>query len=853
MGAGLSMASVNKIKELANSREYSLALELVEHQDLTKSLNPQFLRLCGEIYIQNDRYVDARRCLIMAHRLGPESKRIMFVFVELYLRMGYFELAKTYYDMYMFDATKSDSRQMEYIWMKHEHPQDYESMERLLDIYSHNLDYDWSFELYLLYKKAGKEKEAKILADLYRATYKNSENSECIDRMERGTTSVDELFDLYAREACADDREEEETLRIEEKELLEADNLRMHPKEAEITVMYEDALTPAESEKKVQKLLKKQDKEEERKEKKLLKKQKQQEKKIEKQNAKSALEEAKPEPEAESGEEAKPEPEAESGEEAKPEPEAESGKEEAKPEDVDVEKSETVPVTQEEKTEPNPEADNMDEISNEKRKGFFHRLFRKKKNEEDELSGETVTEQKSDKKINDEVDTSSDSEIKQEIVEQTAEHSTIEQTVEHANAQQIENNIDTKIAERTEDMGQNRKTIANNVVIVEDDDDFEAQADTVEELAAKSKEEKKLTSPEKDEKPAFEFQTMELAPEDFDDQYEVDDFTEKLDDEFGEMNAYESKSETVEEEPEVIEEEIKEEPEAVEEETEEEPEAVEAEPEVIEEETEEEPEAVEVEPEVIEEETEEEPEAVEVEPEVIEEETEEEPEVIEEEIKEEPEAVEAEPEVIEEETEEEPETVEAEPETVEEEPEVVEAELETVEAEPGVIEEEPETVEEEPGVIEEELETVEEEPEVIEEEPETVEEDSEAIEEEPEFHVAPFTTKPKKKKLDFPEFKSSLFPDYHKEMKEVENNFDEIMEEAQDKMTENMRKEAQMQKEAEALLASLGISLDSIPTPKTVQKETQPEQKGPSRDELKASLKIDTNKKNLLKQIKEYR
>ena len=782
MGAGLSMASVNKIKELANSREYSLALELVEHQDLTKSLNPQFLRLCGEIYIQNDRYVDARRCLIMAHRLGPESKRIMFVFVELYLRMGYFELAKTYYDMYMFDATKSDSRQMEYIWMKHEHPQDYESMERLLDIYSHNLDYDWSFELYLLYEKAGKEKEAKILADLYRATYKNSENSECIDRMERGTTSVDELFDLYAREACADDREEEETLRIEEKELLEADNLRMHPKEAEITVMYEDALTPAESEKKVQKLLKKQDKEEERKEKKLLKKQKQQEKKIEKQNAKSALEEAKPEPEAESGEEAKPEPEAEGGkEEAKPE--AESGKEEAKPEDVDVEKSETVPVTQEEKTEPNSEADNMDEISNEKRKGFFHRLFRKKKNEEDELSGETVTEQKSDKKINDEVDTSSDSEIKQEIVEQTAEHSTIEQTVEHANAQQIENNIDTKIAERTEDMGQNRKTIANNVVIVEDDDDFEAQADTVEELAAKSKEEKKLTSPEKEEKPAFEFQTMELAPEDFDDQYEVDDFTEKLDDEFGEMNAYESKSETVEEEPEVIEEEIKEEPEVVE-----------AEPEMVEEE---------------------------------------------------PEVVEAEP------VEEEPEVAEAEPETVEEEPEVVEAE--PVEEEPEVAEAELETVEEEPEVVEAELETVEEEPGVIEEEPETVEEESEAIEEEPEFHVAPFTTKPKKKKLDFPEFKSSLFPDYHKEMKEVENNFDEIMEEAQDKMTENMRKEAQMQKEAEALLASLGISLDSIPTPKTVQKETQPEQKGPSRDELKASLKIDTNKKNLLKQIKEYR
>ena len=129
MGAGLSMASVNKIKELANSREYSLALELVEHQDLTKSLNPQFLRLCGEIYIKNDRYKDARRCLIMAHRLGPESKRVLYTFVELYLRMGYFQLAKTYYDMYMFDANAYDSRDMEYVWNKHEHADDYKTLE----------------------------------------------------------------------------------------------------------------------------------------------------------------------------------------------------------------------------------------------------------------------------------------------------------------------------------------------------------------------------------------------------------------------------------------------------------------------------------------------------------------------------------------------------------------------------------------------------------------------------------------------------------------------------------------------------------------------------------------------------
>lgn len=39
-----------------------------------------------------------------------ESKRVLYTFVELYLRMGYFQLAKTYYDMYMFDANAYDSR-----------------------------------------------------------------------------------------------------------------------------------------------------------------------------------------------------------------------------------------------------------------------------------------------------------------------------------------------------------------------------------------------------------------------------------------------------------------------------------------------------------------------------------------------------------------------------------------------------------------------------------------------------------------------------------------------------------------------------------------------------------------------
>ena len=806
MGAGLSMASVNKIKELANSREYSLALELVEHQDLTKSLNPQFLRLCGEIYIKNDRYKDARRCLIMAHRLGPESKRVLYTFVELYLRMGYFQLAKTYYDMYMFDANAYDSRDMEYVWNKHEHADDYKTLEPLIAGYAHNLDYDWSFELYLLYKKEEKQNEAATLAELYHASFKNSDNSQIILDIEAGKVKVDTYFDIYADTEAVDDDPDMEALRAEEQELLATDDLRMHPKEAEITIMYEDSYTPAGSEKKVQKMLKKQEREEQRKEKKLLKKQKQQEKA----EAAAAAEAEKTEAEVKPATEEKTETETKVPETVADETEQKTSEKTTVTEQETAEKA-SVTETSEQKTAEEASETEAEEPEKEKKKGFFQRRKRKKHEEESETTDADIEETK----------------------EVTSESEDVKPSEE---PKESNSDISSEIAETTgqaEDMRRRKGTIAKDVVVVDEDDGFEAEADTIEELASKEHVTQETETKEAEvttaKKTTFEFQTVELAPEDFEEEYEVDDFSETVDDEFGEMKMPEPKpeiEETVEEEPEIeeiAEETVEEEPE-VEEEIEE-PEVVEPEPEI-----EAEPES-EIE-ETVEESVKEEPEA-ELE---IEETVEEEPEA-EEEI-EEPEVVEPEPEV---ETEPELEIEE----TVEEEPEV-EEEIE----EPEVVEPEPEVESESEPEIEE---TVVEE--AVEEEPET-EEEIEEPEEEPkeEFHVAPFTTKPEKKKLDFPVFKSSLFPDYHKEVKIVENNFNKIMEEAQDKMTENMQKEEQMQREAEALLASLGISIDSIPTtPQAEKKEEQPVQKGPSRDELKASLKIDSVKKNLLKRVKEYR
>ena len=949
MGAGLSMTSVNKIKELANSREYSLALELVEHQDLTKSLNPQFLRLCGEIYIKNNRYADARRCLLMAHRLAPESKRIIYTFVELYLRMGYFRLAKTYYDMYMFDASAYDSREIEYIWNKHEHPEEYGSLDVLLDGYMHNLDYEWSFELYMLYKKEGKQKEADTLAELYHASYQNSENSQIIADIESGKTTADAYFDVYATEEQPDDDPDMESLRMEEKELLEADDLRMHPKEAEITVMYEDSYTPAGSEKKVQKMLKKQEREEQRKEKKLQKKLKQQEKaeaetaaaeiNTEEENVSAVTASNMEEETTTVGIEDKTEKNstatvAESGMEVNEtateekqqndetekkltEPEQTGTAEKKDDEDVQARAVKTENTQNSEKQSEEEKAAAFDEFWNveddeagkpKEKKSFFDKFRRKKKSargETEDIEKKETEQEDGQKDTSEKIETADEKNIAEQEETKNTEDTTIKIKSEESNIESSSENIET--TGQADDMIHRKNIISKDVVVVDEDDGFEAEAETVEELEAQ--EQSKIKNESSDtattvSKPAFEFQMVDLAPEDFDDEYQVDDFSERIDEEFGEMKTVEAEKpfdigelipekpksdkveETVEEVEEPAVEEIEEIMEEVEEpaaeeieetveEVEENEETVEAVEEAAAEETEETVEAVE-EPEVEEteeimeeveepavEETEETVEAVE---EPVVEETEETVEAVEEPAAEETkETVEEVEEPAVEETEETVEEVEepAVEETEEimeevEEPAVEETEETVEEVEEPAVEETEETVEEveEPAVEEVEEPVVEETEETVEEveEPEVEKSEMEEAEEKTEFHVAPFTTKPEKKKLDFPVFKSSLFPDYHKETKVVENNFNEIMEEAQDKITENMRKEEQMQREAEALLASLGISMDSIPaTPKTAEKEEQPVQKGPSRDELKASLKIDTVKKNLLKHVKEYR
>ena len=243
MGSGLSMASVNKIKELAESRDYSVAVDILDAQDLEKSLNPQFVRTCGEVYENVGRYKDARKQYVRAHIMADGNSKVIQSLVILYLKRGFKELAQKYYEHYIF-IEKASTRKVadiNYIMKKASGEVSDEMYEILFPYYRDNMDEEWSYELILLSMIMGKYDGLDILVSDYLATFKNSKRIEYISAAFADREKAEELFNIFSEEEAADDDPDEEEVRRIEAEQLERDYYLRNPKEPEILIMV-DAL-----------------------------------------------------------------------------------------------------------------------------------------------------------------------------------------------------------------------------------------------------------------------------------------------------------------------------------------------------------------------------------------------------------------------------------------------------------------------------------------------------------------------------------------------------------------------------------------------------------------------------------
>ena len=264
MGTGISMSSVNKIKELAASGDYSLALDILEHQDLTRSLSPQFIKICGEVYYENGRYSEARAALVKAHSMAPVGNKIIYSLIKVYLSEGFYSLVDTYYDIYKFNQDEKDAGtyRIEYMIAKAKRKSFKELYGILISANEAETDAAWDFEMLLLYAAMGNMEKLQSETEIFCATYKGSPYIENVNRLRDKSYDVEKAIYCYPASEQEDDSKEQEEIRTFEQKVLEADHLRMFPKDPKITLMVEDREPVPNSVKFKQMLLKSKEKKE---------------------------------------------------------------------------------------------------------------------------------------------------------------------------------------------------------------------------------------------------------------------------------------------------------------------------------------------------------------------------------------------------------------------------------------------------------------------------------------------------------------------------------------------------------------------------------------------------------------
>lgn len=268
MSTGISMSSVNKIKELADNGDYSLALDILEHQDLSKSLSPQFIRICGEVYYENKRYPEARAALVKAHAMAPAGNKIIYSLIKLYLSMGFTQLAEHYFEIYTFNQANKDAGtyRLEYMIAKAHRKPVNELYSILVSANDVETDEEWDFEMLLLHAYIRNREKFDSACVEFRAHYKNSSHLYMLDKLMGGDVDLESMIYCYPDTEMPDDDPEQADTRANENKILEEDDLRMHPNDAKIMIMVEDDAPVTSSMKFKQMWIRSKDKKEQKKE-----------------------------------------------------------------------------------------------------------------------------------------------------------------------------------------------------------------------------------------------------------------------------------------------------------------------------------------------------------------------------------------------------------------------------------------------------------------------------------------------------------------------------------------------------------------------------------------------------------
>ena len=235
MSDKLDMTSINSIKELVSRKEYPKALEILDTLDIEKSMNPQFLRLCGEIYTESGRYLDSRKILVKAHKMAPQGTRILYELVRLYVRMGYFTKAKIYSEQYFaVESVGSVERSaLQYMIRKAQKAPDEELIQLLEELLKIEYVDEWAFELALMYSKVGEKQKSDDECAKIKSTFRNSMYANWADALQRGKLNVKAALRTVAEKEVPENLKRDKEVIEEENKQLERDRNEIFVEEVE--------------------------------------------------------------------------------------------------------------------------------------------------------------------------------------------------------------------------------------------------------------------------------------------------------------------------------------------------------------------------------------------------------------------------------------------------------------------------------------------------------------------------------------------------------------------------------------------------------------------------------------------
>lgn len=249
---GISYVVVTKVKEYTERKQYGEALDLLEGEDIYQSLNPQFLRCCGEIYLETNHFFESRKALVQAHAMAPEAVRVIYDLVHLYLKMGYYTRAKQYYELYECFASKDDIGRLhlQYMLQKAQRVDAKELLGVLERACEEEYTDVWGFELALLYASLGMSSKVKEECIHLMAAFRNSPYYSLAEALKKGEYDISNSYFSFPLVEVEEDIDAYAEILPDEEEQWKKDYLKIHPPEPVILQMEDDdAISTEEHEK----------------------------------------------------------------------------------------------------------------------------------------------------------------------------------------------------------------------------------------------------------------------------------------------------------------------------------------------------------------------------------------------------------------------------------------------------------------------------------------------------------------------------------------------------------------------------------------------------------------------------